>query len=73
MLAVGGGLLYAATRPASPALPVRAAGAASSTAPHRPATSMPFGGPATPDPAVRDGRLEIPLVDSIELLPGCHH
>jgi hypothetical protein len=34
---------------------------------------MPFGGPATPDPAVRDGRLEIPLVDSIELLPGCHH
>jgi hypothetical protein len=71
ILAAGGGLLYAAVRPATPAAAGRPTASAVSPAVHRTA-AMPMGGPAAPDLVVRDGRLEIPFVDSIELLPGCH-
>jgi hypothetical protein len=71
ILAAGGGLLYAAVRPPAPAAAARPTGPSAPSSAHRP-VGLPLGGPLALDPVVRDGRLEIPLVDSIELLPGCH-
>jgi len=66
VVAAAGGWLFAAGRPAGPPAPRPAAASPSASAP-------PFRlAPDTGDLQVSGGRLDVPVVDSVELLPSCH-
>jgi hypothetical protein len=64
LLAAGSGWLYGASR--------APAAAASPAVPHPGHRPLPMIPPAA-DLAVRNGVLEIPVVDTLEVLPTCHN
>ena len=70
-IAAAGGWLVAASRPSAPPPPSPARAASTSgLAGLPPGLSL---GPGAADPRIVGGRLEVPVVDAVEMLPTCHN